>query len=674
MKERNRDFCRHNPRRVLWMVASVVVLSLVSLLQQAWAQSNVTRRQQSKPKTEKKETYTRPKPTHKIAPEMPSQDRYVTNKVFLERADSLYHNEMNPGCQIVSGGVMFRQGNMRMYCDSAYYYGELNSLNAFGHVKMASGDTLFVYADRMYYDGMQKLARLRNGPTQPQVKVQNRRVTLTSDSLFYSVAMDRGWYDCGGRLEDDVNVLTSRYGEYSPSLKTADFYGNVVLRGKKNGNQLLTDTLYYNTSTHEAQIVSRTDIYSSTDTIETSRGTYNTQTGNARLESRSTITHTDSNNNATKLTGDIIVYDKATRTSRAYMFDDPARVPRPMVLNDTAHKVRLISNYGEYNEVTRSAFATGNPMMVEYSRPDTNYLRADSIYTWIVQQRTVAPYTPRQQQLLDSLMAEQRTLDARADSIEAVCRRQIEHGDTSVVIPPRRNLVAERPELQRDSILKDFCVAKAIKHSRFFNQQIQAIADTMHLVQFDSLLYLKRKPIVWSDNRQVCGDSITVHFNDSTADYARVVNGFVAENVAEDFYNQLKGKAMFATFRDNQLRHLSVDDNVEVVLLPAEKDSTYNKIIKAESEHLTVDMADRELEKLKMWSAVDGTVTPIFKVKQGDKYLQGFQWQEALRPRREWYDGRWIWDDDLGDVSDEMIDYFKKEESQSGTLEEYFGQ
>ena len=85
-------------------------------------------------------------------------------------------------------------------------------------------------------------------------------------------------------------------------------------------------------------------------------------------------------------------------------------------------------------------------------------------------------------------------------------------------------------------------------------------------------------------------------------------------------------------------------------------------------------MADRELEKLKMWSAVDGTVTPIFIVKQGDKYLQGFQWQETLRPRREWYDGRWIWDDDLGDVSDEMIDYFKKEESQSGTLEEYFGQ
>ena len=153
-----------------------------------------------------------------------------------------------------------------------------------------------------------------------------------------------------------------------------------------------------------------------------------------------------------------------------------------------------------------------------------------------------------------------------------------------------------------------------------------------------------------------------------------MVNGFVAENVAEDFYNQLKGKAMFATFRDNQLRHLTVDDNVEVVLLPAEKDSTYNKIIKAESEHLTVDMADRELEKLKMWSTVDGTVTPIFIVKQGDKYLQGFQWQEVLRPRREWYDGRWIWDDDLGDVSDEMIDYFKKEESQFGTLEEYFGQ
>lgn len=115
-----------------------------------------------------------------------------------------------------------------------------------------------------------------------------------------------------------------------------------------------------------------------------------------------------------------------------------------------------------------------------------------------------------------------------------------------------------------------------------------------------------------------------MHFNDSTVDRARVVNGFVVEHIDEDFYNQLKGKKMHAFFENKDLRRLEVDDNVEAIMLPQEDDSTYNKVIQAESEHLTMDMADKDLKKLKMWSAVDGTVTPIFVMKQAP-YLQGIQ-------------------------------------------------
>lgn len=645
-------------------MGAIVLCCFFSLM----AQTNVTGRR----KQPQKETYTRPAITKPIKPEIPSQDRYVSNRVFLERADSLYHYEWNPDRQIVSGNVLFRQGNMFLYCDSAYYFSDANSLSAFGNVKMTSGDTLFVYADKMFYDGAQKLARLSSGPSRSNVQVKNRRVTLTSDSLFYSVAMDRGWYDCGGRLEDNVNVLTSRYGEYSSALKSADFYGDVELRSKVNSNKLFTDTLFYNTRSHIAQIVSPTRIYSPNDTIITSYGTYNTTTGNARLESRSTVTHLDSARNAIKLTGDIIVYDKAARISRAYMFDDPARNPRPMVLTDTVHKVRLVSDYGEYDEVNRSAFATGNPLMIEYSRPDTNYLRADTIYTWVVRHKVLPPYTAKQKVLYDSLMTEQKALDAEADSLATVFRVRREQGDTTATEPERRNLIAENPQLHRDSVWKEFAEASAIKHARFFNQQIQAISDTMHMVQHDSLLYLKRRPIVWSGERQVTGDTMTVHFNDSTSDYARVANGFAAEHVAEDFYNQLKGKHMFATFVNNNLRHLDVDENVEAILLPVEKDSTYNKLIQAESAHMTVDMNDRELGKLKMWPAVDGTVTPIFKAKPAQQFLQGFIWAEKLRPKREWYNGRWHWNDELGDVSDEMIEYFKATDP-TEVLQEYFG-
>lgn len=67
----------------------------------------------------------------------------------------------------------------------------------------------------------------------------------------------------------------------------------------------------------------------------------------------------------------------------------------------------------------------------------------------------------------------------------------------------------------------------------------------MVFVESDSMMYMYRKPIVWSGERQVTGNRIDVHFNDSTADWALLPeSGLMSEHVGEDFYNQLAGKKM----------------------------------------------------------------------------------------------------------------------------------
>ena len=190
---------------------------------------------------------------------------------------------------------------------------------------MEQGDTLFVYADKLYYEGNERMARLKNGPSYQKVKLINRDVTLTTDSLDYSLAMELGWYNRWGTIDDKVNTLTSLYGEYSPGTKNADFYTDVVLVNNEDGYTMLTDTLHYNTDTHIARIESKTEIQGANDTIITHRGVYNTNIGNAELLTRSMIIHRDSNNNITTLEGDSILYDKHTRISRAYMFRDPAK-------------------------------------------------------------------------------------------------------------------------------------------------------------------------------------------------------------------------------------------------------------------------------------------------------------------------------------------------------------
>ncbi len=662
--------------------------------------------EKKKENRKKEETFTRPKPTRPIKPEIPGANRYRQDKIFLEYADSLYKISTFDTIerQILKGNVKFRQAGMWMYCDSAYYYPELNSLDAFGNVKMEQGDTLFVFADKLYYEGNIRMARLKNGPSRNKVELINRDVTLTTDSLDYDLGLDLGWYEKWGTIDDKVNTLTSLYGEYSPGTKNADFYHDVVLVNNEDGFTMLTDTLHYNTDTHIARIESRTEIQGESDTIITTRGLYDTQLGNAELLTRSVIIHRDSTGNVTTLEGDSIIYDKQKRISRAYMFRDPLKHGMPMVLTDTAHKTTIIGGYGVYNDSTREALSTIYPLLMEYSQNDTLFLRADTIKTYIITElvnagrrwtlsgyperngepiikadslalwidkaffSVVAPLIELPMRLLRSaapaqMVNESSPLKPRQD--EYVAPNSVPDASEFVSVSVSADSVAVSTDSVSDAsdsipkVAKDFHVALAYHRARFFKSDIQGVADSIVFVERDSMMYMFRKPIVWSGERQVTGNRIDVHFNDSTADWALLPeSGMMSEYVGEDFYNQLAGKTLFAKFKDQTLHSLEVSGNVETVFLPQESDSTYNRMVNAESSFLTIEMEGDQMKKLKMWPEVSGTVTPLFLVKKSQQYLQKFHWWTSLRPVREWYGDRLHWADNLGEVSDELEQYF----------------
>lgn len=673
------------PRIIAGVLAMIFLAGTLSL----WQSANAQTRKKTAPK---QESFMRPKPTKPAKPTIPSADRYQEDKVFLENADSLFRPPHEyEEFQVVKGNVKFRHGGMWMFCDSAFYYPEKNSLDAFGHVEMRQGDTLFVYSDKLYYDGTMKHATLARGASRPNVQLKNRNVSLTTDSLDYDLNSEMGWYTTGGVLEDDVNTLTSIYGEYSPATKVARFRDDVILVNNKDGYRMTTEELEYNTGTHIANISRPTRIEGANDTIITTEGWYNTTTDHAQLTSRSTIVHSDSNRNVTTLEGDSIIYDKATRVSRAYMFRDIRKQQRPMVLTDTARKVVLYGGYGEYNDSTRKALAAEYPLLIEYSRPDSLFLRADTIVS-LIKSEMVWPDSLasgrdaatrarlRQYKSLGEIAGSMPisllllpkdvknpghglvtavTETSSSEIAEDIPDDTTEFPSDSVGLPRRR-----LDRLGRDSaymVPKDFHVAMALKRARVFSKDIQGIADTLIFRQVDSMLYMIRKPVVWSGERQVYGNLIEVHFNDSTVDRAHLPqSGVLAEHVAEDFYNQLSGSELTAYFINQQLKHLSVDGNVQTIFLPQEKDSTYNKLVSAESSYLTVDMDGKDMKHLKMWPEVTGSVIPLFEVKKTQQFLDGFRWLEALRPKRSWYGNTVRWLDDLGDVPDDLERYFNE--------------
>ena len=469
-------------------------------------------------------------------------------KVYLIHTNTLsFDKAVKPDAQILNGDVCFRHDSSYMYCDSAYFFEQTNSLEAFSNVRMEQGDTLFVYGDYLFYDGNMQVAYLREN-----VRMENGQVTLFTDSLNYERIPNIGYYFEGGLIVDSLNQLSSFYGQYSPETKLAVFNDSVRL--ENTDFTLYSDTLHYDTQSKIATILGPSVIVSDSGTIHTSRGWYDTVNNTSLLLDQSQVESGEK-----ILIGDSIFYNRDTGMGEVY---------GNMSLIDTAQHVTLQGEYGYYNEQTGYAFATDSARFLEYSQGDTLFLHADTL-----QMVTV------------------------------------------------------------DSIYREI---KAYYGVRFYRTDMQGVCDSMQFNTRDSVLYMYTEPVLWNEQYQLYGDTIAIYLNDSTIEYAHVIQfAFAAQHVDSSYYNQLKGNDLKAYFEGQAVHQIDVAGNAESIFYPLEKDGAKVGMNETKSGFLTIWVKDNKLDKLKIWPSPVGTMTPIPDLKPDQKMLKDFYWFDYLRPKNK---------------------------------------
>jgi lipopolysaccharide assembly outer membrane protein LptD (OstA) len=179
--------------------------------------------------------------------------------VYLVHADELFFDIWkNNNAQVLRGKVEFEHDGAHLYCDSANYFEQSNSFEAWGNVKMVQGDTLSMTGDYGFYDGDNKLLVAKVFDSGKQVVLRNRTTTLFTDTLYFDRNDNMGYYNDGGKIVYKTATLTSWHGEYHTDSKDAFFMDKVKL---VDGNSTLTtDTLVYNTQSKQANIVGPSDI------------------------------------------------------------------------------------------------------------------------------------------------------------------------------------------------------------------------------------------------------------------------------------------------------------------------------------------------------------------------------------------------------------------------------
>ena len=500
--------------------------------------------------------------------------------VYLEHSETLSFDENRlPNVQILKGDVRFRHDSVLMYCDSAYFFEKQNSLHAFGHVHLVQGDTLEGFGDILYYNGNTKLARFRN-----HVKlIHNHKTTLTTDSLDYNRTKNIAYYFSGGMIEDELNTLTSLWGQYTPNNNQALFRGDVKLLHPKF--VLETDTLCYNTATYQADLVSQTRIvYEHETTILSSNGWYNTQTEHSMLLDRSLIVHDD----GMTLTGDTIYYDKLSGYGK---------VLGGMQSVDSTNHMTLYGEKGEVWEADNHGYVTDSAMLVEWSDSLMfTYMHADTLFTDQI------PYQRRDLVPQDSILVDSLWQHPAPDTVWV---------DTT------------------------YLQVRAYYNVRIFREDMQAVCDSVHYNGRDSIATLCGDPVCWNHSNQVSADTVAIYMKNGTVDYLHGMGNAIAiKQEGETEFDQLAGKEMYAYVQNGDVYLVDVQGNAETVFYPREDDGSYVGVNKTQSSFVKLYLENRQIHHILFTSSTIGVMIPMSQATDEDKYLVTFFWAEQERPRK----------------------------------------
>lgn len=439
-------------------------------------------------------------------------------------------------------------------------------------------DSVYMYCDSAYYyDKISSFEAFSN------VKMnQGDTLFLYGDRLFYDGNTQIAEVRMNVRMENKNTTLLTDSLNYDRVYNLGYFFDGGTLMDEQN--VLTSEWGEYNPSTKQSVFNYNVQLVNPQFTLTSDTLEYNTMTKIADIVGPSNI---DSDNNHiyselgtyNTLTGKAYLYNRSILTNEGKQltgdtlyYDRDAGIGeafRNMVMTDTVNKNMMTGEYGYYNEKTKFAFATDRAVGIDYSQGDSLFL----------------------------------------------------HGDT---------LMMRTFCLDTDTMYREM---QAFHKVRFYRTDVQGVADSLVFSTKDSCLTMYTDPILWNKNQQLVGEKICIYMNDSTIDWAHIINQALSvENLDSTLYNQVTGKEMKAYFRDGEMHKTEVIGSVRLVYYPMDSDSTLIGMNVSETSLLEIYLKHQKLERMVMSPQSNGTLYPMLMIPQGKDKLENFVWFDYIRP------------------------------------------
>ena len=461
------------------------------------------------------------------------------------------------------------------------------------------------------YPGALILSKVEN-----QVYFDHDGIEVYCDrAVFYK---DANFFKAYGNItmnQGDSVRMSSNYAEYNGNTQFAFASGRVVM--KRPQTTLQTDTLFFDRLKQQAYYRSGGKVTDTASVLTSTIGTYFMEKNKYSFVDEVVVNNPEYIINSEQL-------DFYSETGYAYLYG-PSTI--------TSETSTVYCERGFYDTRADKGY------FVKNSRIDYNnrILEGDSLYfnrkesfasatnnikvTDTINKSKVTGHYAEVFRDKDSVFITKRALAATLQDQDSV----FVHSDTI--------MITGKPEKR---------IIRGYYNARLYKSDMSGKSDSIHINQSTGLTQLinlsakseGRKPILWSGNSQMSGDSIHLQSNVQTEklDSLRVFeNAFLIQKDSVQGFNQVKGKTLVGLFRDNDLYKVNIDKNTETIYYMRNEARQLIGINKTLASSIEIFLEEQQIIDTYYYNQVDGTLNPEDQFPSSNRELLGFNWRGEER-------------------------------------------
>lgn len=412
--------------------------------------------------------------------------------------------------------------------------------------------------------------------------------------------------------QGDSISMTSNYAEYNGDTQFAFASGNVLLTEPKT--TLKTDTLYFDRVKQQAYYRTGGTVRDSASTLTSRIGRYYAQQKKYQFLSEVVILNPEYIVRSPQL-------DFYSETGGAYLYG-PSTI--------TSETSTVYCERGYYNTRDNTGYFVKNSK-VDY---DNRTLYGDSIYfdrarAFASATNNIKVLDTANQSIIkghyaevyrekDSVFITKRALAITVQDQDSIYM----HADTL--------RVTGKPE---NRIIKGFYKARLFKPGKVGDEPMSGKCDSIVVNQKTGLTQLFRRPVLWSGENQMTGDTIHLLSNTITEqlDTLKVFrNAFLIQKDSAG-YNQVKGERLTGLFTNNALDTVNIDKNTEVIYFARNDKGELFGIDNTLSSSIQLHLENQQITSIRFINKVPGKLYPPSQFPDNARLLPGFEWRGEER-------------------------------------------